>query len=150
MNRRKFLASVGAVGAAALAGCYEGTPSGKFKLTGIGLVERNASVASFVEVENITESNQDFRGFLAPYSDDGVRLSEWEGVETGRDSPVRPGRKIRLYVPYQAGDHHWFDSNEVGQVVDAYTARFRFMNSDADPAGEDYSQDDVGDVITKP
>jgi len=95
MNRRKFLAGCGAVAATALAGCYEGTPSGKFRLTGVGLVERNASVASFVEVENITESNQDFRGFLAPYSDDGVRSRRAETVpfapveKSGCTSPTK-------------------------------------------------------------
>jgi hypothetical protein len=149
MNRRKFLATSGVVLTTALAGCY-GTPSGKFRMTDVGLSEQENSVAAFVEVENITESKHGFTGFLAPYDTDGVRLSKWCFVETGPDSPVRPGRRTRLYAPYEAGDNHWFDSNDVGQVVDAYTARFRFSNSSPEPIGPDYSQDDVGDVITKP
>lgn len=149
MRRRKFLSGIATVSVIGIAGCARGTKSGMFRLDDLGLVERDDSVAAYVQVTNIGDKESDFFGYLAPYDSEGVRLDDWQPVVTGRDSPVRSSRTVEFYSTYEEGDSHWFDSNQVGQVVNAYTARFR-VAEDSEPAGNDYTTDDIGDILEKP
>lgn len=149
MERRTLLSGIVTASVIGIAGCSSATKSGVFRLDDIGLVERDDSVAAYVQVTNTGDKASDFVGYLAPYDSEGVRLDDWQPVATGRDSPIRPNRTVEFYSTYEDGDSHWFDSNQVGQVVNAYTARFRAAEG-SEPAGDDYTTDDIGDILEKP
>lgn len=150
MNRRQFLTATGTASVVGLAGCIsQETEEGVFQLTDIGLVRREGSVAAFAEVENTSQTETVFRASLAPFTTDGVRLDDWKDIGTpyAEEEGVRPSRRVRYYVAYDAGDSHWFDENDVGQVVDANTAVLRRTDNEGFVTGPDYTTENIGDVI---
>lgn len=145
MRRRTFLGVAGTALTTGLAGCSTNYNK-KFTMTDIGLVERNNSVAAYIEVQNTSNSAETLNGFLAAYAQDGARVSDWRYVTD--DDGIRPNEKRRLYTVFESGDSGWADSNDIGQVVDAFSAKFRLSNAGMDPAKRTYDADNIGEVIS--
>lgn len=154
MNRRKFLATTGAIASVGLSGCItQDKTGGNFELTDIGLIKRENEIAAFVEARNISETKRVFHGYLAVYAENGARVSNWEGTTTGKDSPVKPGNKIRVYTVYDSSENGWYDPNNLGQIVDSHSTKYRLAKTTAfsqtvlEPRGDPFNQNNIGDIL---
>lgn len=148
-TRRQFIGAIGATATlTSVSGCMSDSTTGNFRLKDIGLIKRHNGVAAFIEAKNISNEARDLEGYLAVYDIDGVRVSDWEFVITGRDSEVQPGNTVRLYSVYQSRDAGWMDSSNLGQVVDGFTSKFRLHSAEnGEPKGQPFSEDNIGEVL---
>lgn len=148
MNRRTFLKSAGGVAVTAgLAGClFNGTAESKLRITDLGVVKKHESAATYVTVENITSEKQYPRAALAAYDPDGVRVSDWESVD---GDALLAGEQRSLFVVYDAESVGWFNSNNLGQVVQTHGACVRVLDDNLDPAGPILGEEALGKTFSE-
>lgn len=147
MNRRNFIKFAGAVAiSTSLAGCYSGTKSGKFKITDLGVVKKNESAATYLTVKNVSDEKEELEASLAAYDPDGVRVSDWNTVTS---DGILPGERRSLYVVYDAESVGWFNSNNLGQVIQTHHTRVREVDTNFDPEGPIMGEEAIGKTFKK-
>lgn len=137
MDRRKFLASLGAVSMVGIAGCSDSTAKERdisWEESGLIPSETDTvkTISAYVVARNESNKEKDFLVDIRVARNDGTLLTNWRRVSIG---DVPPGDKAMLEETFEVSRSSWFSNTDPATVEESAIVLFRHKKSLSDDDG---------------